>query len=62
MAVELSDRVFQWLLAHWAGYGENPAELFPSLEGADCDALQKELTCALQGAQGPQETLKTAGR
>ncbi len=62
MTTELSNRVFEWLLANWAGYGENPAELFPSLHDADYNALQEELASVLQATHPPQQTIKTASR
>lgn len=51
MKSKISSQVFEWLLAHWAGYGDNPAELFPSLCDADLNDLQAQLTNAIRHAQ-----------
>jgi len=48
MNSKISNEVFEWLLAQWAGFGENPAELFPSLDGADFSDLQSELNLAIR--------------
>jgi hypothetical protein len=46
----LRNTVFEWLLADWAGYGENPAELFPSLQNVSYDELTDELVGAIESA------------
>ena len=51
MVGELSGTVFEWLLAEWAGFGDNPSEVFPSLNEAEPQELLGELNVAIQGAQ-----------
>jgi len=55
MKSKISSQVFEWLLAQWAGFGENPAEVFPSLRDADLTDLQAQLNTAIRYAQ----TVKT---
>jgi len=56
MDVVLSDRVFEWLLVQWAGYGDKSAELFPSLGDAEhLDVLSEELDAALRNARLAQD-------
>ncbi len=51
MKSKISSQVFEWLLAQWAGFGENPAEVFPSLREADLADLQAQLNTAIRYAQ-----------
>ena len=51
MKSKISSQVFEWLLAQWAGFGENPAEVFPSLRDADLADLQVQLNNAIRYAQ-----------
>jgi hypothetical protein len=51
MKSTISSQVFEWLLAHWAGFEENPAEVFPSLCDADLSDLQAQLDDAIRSAQ-----------
>ena len=51
MKSKISSQVFEWLLAQWAGFGENPAEAFPSLRDADLADLQAQLNNAIRYAQ-----------
>ena len=51
MKSKISSQVFEWLLAHWAGFEENPAEAFPSLRDVDLSDLQAQLDCAIRSAQ-----------
>ncbi len=43
MEVSLSNHLFEWILADWAGFGENPEVAFPSLRGMDPVELNDEL-------------------
>ena len=43
MDVEIRPMVFEWLLAGWAGYRDNPAAVFPSLQEQDPKDLAGEL-------------------
>ena len=54
MKSKISSQVFEWLLAQWAGFGENPAEVFPSLRDADFTDLQVQLNNAIRYAQTAQ--------
>ncbi|MBN1765495.1 MAG: hypothetical protein JW860_09585, partial [Sedimentisphaerales bacterium] len=51
MEVELTDHLFEWLLAEWAGFGDNPAEAFPHLKDIDSYVIEDELYQAIQKAQ-----------
>ncbi|GEM_PF-1319803 len=51
MKSKISSQVFEWLLAQWAGFGDNPADLFPSLREADLTDLQAQLHNAIRSAQ-----------
>jgi hypothetical protein len=51
MKSKISSQVFEWLLAQWAGFGENPADVFPSLRDADLADLQAQLNNAIRYAQ-----------
>ncbi len=44
MDTELTGELFEWLLAEWAGYGNEPEKAFPNLLNADTKALTSELT------------------
>jgi len=50
MGPEISNTVFEWLLAEWVGSGNNPVELFPSLRNVDRHDLTDELTAAIRKA------------
>ena len=51
MEITLSNQIFEWLLADWAGYGDNPHEVFPSLRHVDHERLADELDLAIRTAQ-----------
>ena len=51
MELELTSEVFEWLLADWAGYGDDPGEVFPDLRNVDHTALKLELFQTIQKAQ-----------
>ena len=51
MEVELTDHLFEWLLAQWAGYSDNPAKVFPHLDDMDSEILEYELYSTIQKAQ-----------
>ena len=55
MADELNGAVFEWLLADWAGYGDDPAAVFPSLDCFKSQELLAELGLAIQNAQSAQQ-------
>ena len=55
MELELTNTLFEWLLAEWAGYGNNPAELFSSLRGVNRDHLADEFVTALRNAGATDE-------
>jgi len=57
MKSKISSQVFEWLLAQWAGFGEDPAELFPSLRDADLADLQVQLDNAIRCAQTSKMTI-----
>lgn len=44
MSAELTGELFEWLLAEWAGYGNEPEQVFPNLLNADIEALNNELS------------------
>ena len=44
MNAELTGELFGWLLADWAGYGNEPEQVFPNLLNADIEALNIELS------------------
>ena len=44
MDVELTGELFEWLLADWAGCGNEPEKVFPNLLNADVEALNSELS------------------
>ena len=44
MSAELTGELFEWLLADWAGYGNEPGQVFPNLLNADIEALNSELS------------------
>ena len=50
MSAELSVRVFEWLLASWAGHQEHPEEVFPALKDVNLDQLNHELSTAIRHA------------
>ena len=50
MEIGLTNRLFEWLLAEWAGYGDNPAEFVPSLRGVSYDNLVDEFVATMQKA------------
>jgi len=56
--LELSGRFFEWLLADWAGYGNNPAELFASLRGVKSIDLTEEFATAMQKAGASEELVE----
>ena len=62
MKSKISDRVFEWLLADWAGYGDNPAELFPSLRGVNYGSLADELASAMEDAGVSRESIDKTGQ
>ena len=51
MSAELSGRVFEWLLASWAGHQEHPEEVFPELKDANLSQLDHELENAIHSAE-----------
>ena len=55
MEVTLSNQIFEWLLAEWAGFGDNPHELFPSLLHVDHERMAVELDQAVRRAKLSQE-------
>lgn len=50
MSAKLSGRVFEWLLASWAGHQEHPGEVFPDLQDANLSQLDHELETAIRDA------------
>ena len=55
MEAMLSNQIFEWLLAEWAGFGDNPDELFPSLTNVDHKTIADELDQIIRLAQISQE-------
>ena len=51
MQVELSGKVFEWLLADWAGLSEMTNEVFPDLLDNNRKVLADELAYAIRQAQ-----------
>jgi len=47
MELNLSSILFEWLLADWAGYHDEPAEIFPSLKDVNVSELSNELSSVL---------------
>lgn len=60
MSTELSGRVFEWLLASWAGHRDHPEDLFPALKDANTNQLDKELSVAIRNASQFEESLHQA--
>ena len=58
MAANVSDQVFEWLLAGWAGHGDDPGELFPSLVDVNYHSLARELAVAMQKAGMAKEQVE----
>ena len=58
MSSEISGRIFEWLLADWAGFVRNPGDLFPSLRGMDRYQLAEELAECIHAARASQQKLK----
>ena len=50
MEVELTNRIFEWLLAGWTGHRDDPGEVFPSLRDEDISELAMELDLAISRA------------
>ncbi len=44
MNAELTGELFEWLLADWAGCGNEPGQVFPNLLNADIETLNSELS------------------
>jgi hypothetical protein len=51
MEATLDKRIFEWLLAYWAGYGDKAEQLFPALGYVDHELLLEELRGTLKQAQ-----------
>lgn len=54
MTYLIRNELFEWLLAGWAGYGENPAEIFPHLGRIDPGQWEREMArlCPRQASDG----------
>ena len=48
MEVVLSERMFELVMARWAGFGDRPGEIFPSLNDVDGKELSDELDAAIR--------------
>ena len=59
MKLKINSQVFEWILAQLAGFGENPADLFPSLRDADLSDLQAQLDDAIRHAKTIKAPIQT---
>jgi len=50
MNTEISSRIFELLLAAWAGHRDDPEKIFPSLKGENLQQLSDELDSVIQQA------------
>ncbi len=55
MKSELSEPVFEWLLASWVGYQDRPDAIFPDLKNVSLRQLDEELHRAIQNASQPDK-------
>ena len=51
MEVELTGDIFEWLLADWAGHGDNPGLIFPALQNSDYNDFADKLARVIEKAQ-----------
>ena len=58
MNTELSSQMFEWLLADWAGYREDPEKVFPSLKGENLQQISGELDIVIHQACYPHVALE----
>jgi len=58
MQIKLNRSIFEWWLAGWAGYTENPAELFPSLQNTSWNELANKLEIDMRAAGLSEEIIK----
>ena len=58
MSTELSSQMFEWLLADWAGYREDPEVIFPSLKGENLQQLSDKLDMVIHQACDPHVTVE----
>jgi hypothetical protein len=57
MELELNNSLFEWFLADWAGHGNDPADIFPSMRGVNLNRLANEFVLALRDAGAPVEMI-----
>ena len=57
MEVQLSNRLFEWLLASWVGHGTSPGACFPDLAGASGKQLTEEFVEVLRAAGGRSDLI-----
>jgi len=62
MEVQLSNRLFEWLLASWVGHGTDPSACFPGLAGASGHQLTEEFLEVLRAAGGGSELIDRVRR
>ena len=51
MEVVLSNRVFELIMAQWAGFGDNPGKIFPSLNNVSSEELSDEIDAVIRGTR-----------
>ena len=48
MEQKINQQLFEWLLASWAGFQENPQECFTSLRDCNVEELTSELNSYME--------------
>jgi len=51
MEVVLSERMFELIMAQWAGFGDRPEEIFPLLNDVNSEELSDEIDAAIRKTQ-----------
>ncbi len=51
MELQISERIFELLLAEWAGYGEYPEKVFSGWKNLDKKLIADELDAVLENVQ-----------
>jgi hypothetical protein len=47
----VSGMLFEWLLASWAGFNENPEQIFPHLNNVNSEKMNEELVNLIKKSQ-----------
>lgn len=48
MEIQISNRIFELLLAEWAGYGDRPEAIFQNWENQEQELIAAELSAFLE--------------